>query len=204
MLLIPQVQVTQAEHDAEAAARAAADTTHTNAISALDTDLDGLFAAWRPIYVNQSHRLAASIVTGANTYLWGTGTPVVSTDNVAGLSGWSFDPADFAIAGKTTKMRLRVHAGVDDVAPANTLTVGLYEITGLTGGGSAAVPTLSAVIANSTVAITTPAANSNTHSVSSEFTPPTAGKYVIGAAASGAAAANSAVVIAVTVQIQYE
>jgi hypothetical protein len=96
--------------------------------------------------------------------------------------------ADYAVAGLTTKLRLRAQAAIGTVAPAQTLTFGLYEITGVTAGnyvvsGSAA--------AGSTVAFASPSANTLNQGNSGDFTFPTDGYYVLGVAVSGAPSART-------------
>ncbi len=113
------------------------------------------------------------------------------------------NPTDFAITGKTTKMRLRIGTLVNDTAPANTMTWGLYPVGNQTGGSGILNPTLGTVVSGSTVAQTTPAANAKITPVSSsDFTMPSAGFYMIGAASSGAMAANSKVATTISLEVR--
>lgn len=113
------------------------------------------------------------------------------------------DPADYAIAGKTTKLRLKIGTLVNDTAPGNTMTWGLYPVGTPAGGSGILNPALGTVVAGSTVAQTTPAANAKTAPVSSgDFTIPAAGFYMIGMASTGAMAANSKVATTVAIEVR--
>lgn len=98
--------------------------------------------------------------------------------------------ADLAVAGKTTKLRIRAQISCNATAPAITFTFGLYPYT-VAGGANTLVPTFGTVVAGSTVAVTTPSASTVTASASSDVTIPADGAYALGVVLSGGAAANS-------------
>jgi hypothetical protein len=141
-----------------------------------------------------------AVVTGAGTYYL-FGGPVSSANSVVvgagGLAAFAFhlDPADVTASLRTNKLRLKVSCIVNAVAPATTLTVGLYPASTF-GGGSGAQPTIAsvgAVLAGSTVAFASPGASSVANQNSGDFNFPAAGHFVLMVAATGAMAANSQV-----------
>jgi hypothetical protein len=88
-----------------------------------------------------------------------------------------FDPADHAVSGLTTKLRIRAGIGVNNTAPGATFTIGLYPVT-FAGADANLVPTLGTIVSGSGAALTTPAANAEVMAVSSEFDVPAAGLYM--------------------------
>lgn len=92
--------------------------------------------------------------------------------------------ADFAGLG-TTKMRVSAIA-ITGTAPAITITLGLYPVT----GGS--TQSLGTVVSGSTVAFASPGANSNTTGNSGDFTVPSDGVYALGFVVSGTPSAGFA------------
>jgi hypothetical protein len=107
--------------------------------------------------------------------------------------GWVLlNAADYAVTGRTTKLRLVVGCVVNDTAPGNTMTFGLYPVGTPSGGAGITNPNFGTVVSGSTCAFATPAANSKSSAVAStDFTFPTDGWYAIGVDASAAIAANS-------------
>lgn len=110
------------------------------------------------------------------------------------------DPADWP-AGTT--LRIRAIALVNDAAPATTFTFGLYPIT--TNGGAAANVTalFGTVVTGSTVAVTTPAANSQTVVTTGDFAAPAAGYYALGVVVAANMAANSSVGVRATLAAKH-
>lgn len=103
---------------------------------------------------------------------------------------------DIAVAGKTTRMRLRVSWLTNATAPGITITWGLYPVTGLAGGAGLISVTMGTVIAGSTAAAVTPAVTTAGVSTgaSFDFSAITGGTaYILGVAGSGSQAANSLV-----------
>lgn len=110
-------------------------------------------------------------------------TIVAASNNAVGEMVY-LASADHAVTGLTTKLRLRV-AVLTATAPAITITFNLYSIQ-----NSAGTLSLNATVSGSTVAVATPAANSNVVQDSGDFTFPADGLYGIGYTVSGTAAAN--------------
>ena len=91
-----------------------------------------------------------------------------------------FAKADYEVIGKTQKLRMRAQV-VTTVAPAVTLTFGLYPVTATSSGQF----TIGTVTSGSTIAFATPSANTLNQGNSGDFTIPSDGYYVIGVANSG-------------------
>jgi hypothetical protein len=113
------------------------------------------------------------------------------------------DDADYTVAGKSTKLRVRAQALTNAAADPNIdITFGLYPITGSAGGAGVITETIGTVTSGSTVAITN--ANLNTSDMeqgnSGDFTFPADGYYALGCVGSGTQAANS--FLALTAQLQ--
>lgn len=113
-------------------------------------------------------------------------------------AGLSSQPADFSVAGKSRKARIRGVVCVNATTPSLNATLGLYQITGVAGASSAGITiTFGAAIAGSTVSLTNPVGSSITQVETAEFSLPTAGNpCFLGvnlAGGSGSMAANSVV-----------
>jgi hypothetical protein len=92
-----------------------------------------------------------------------------------------FDPADYTIAGRAQRLRLRAQVYTDNVAPGVTLTAGLYQIVSISGS----TVVIGGPITGSAVAFATPAADTLNQANSGDFAPPSVGHYLIGLAQSG-------------------
>jgi hypothetical protein len=144
----------------------------------------------------------------AGTYIF---SPTSGAAGVAAATTGAFafplDPADFvAPAGKTLKARVKASMIVNAVAPTNTFTFGLYPVA-TTGGASGSAPTIATVgtvVTGSTAAIVAPSAAAGaTPVVSTTFTFPAAGYYVLGAVVTAGGAANSVVTVTARLQRVY-
>jgi hypothetical protein len=113
-----------------------------------------------------------------------------------------FDPADYAVAGLTTKLRVRAQAAVNNVAAGVNFTVGLYPFT-IAGASLNIEPSVGSVVAGSTAALTTPAASTVTQNNSGDFTVPSAGPFLFAWSQSGSAAAGSLIKIAAQLQVRH-
>lgn len=168
---------------------------------AAGTSAAALAGAYTPI-VWGGGTIGASLAAG--TYaLWAgpheaANTAVVALGTAGTLAAafW-MDPANWTVTGLTTKLRLEAFCHIGATAPGQTMTVGLYPVTTLTNTGLAAVGT---VTAGSTVAFTTPAANSHAHNASTDINVPAAGWYCIGVNFTGATAASSNTLLGVNLQ----
>jgi hypothetical protein len=159
-------------------------------------------ASYRNILDCSASHTAARV---AGTYWLGQGDP-------AGITGVGtlyppnvlyIDPGDYpSVNGLTTKLRLRIGLAVNDVAPTGNYTFGLYPVTRPATSGAAGLCTytMGTVVAGSTVAINTPAADSNNNVVSADFAIPAAGFYVMGFVSSAAVAASSHIHIGAVLQ----
>lgn len=114
------------------------------------------------------------------------------------------DLADYAVAGRTTKYRVRAEVVTNTVASGITWTAGLYPVATFAGAGgaNAIVNSLSAVVAGSTAAIATPGASAGGQNNSGDFTPPAAGWYVLAVVTSGTTAASSQSNIRAALQVR--
>lgn len=108
---------------------------------------------------------------------------------------WIPDSADIAVAGKTTRLRVRSLIIPNTINPSITITWGLYPITAISGATSAGEGlTLGTVIAGSTAALA-PTASTPADVKGSSFDISAVtgglGGYVLGLVGSGAQNANS-------------
>lgn len=141
---------------------------------------------------------SASHIAGqvAGTYGFGQGDPaaVSGTGTLYPLSLIYLDPADYPTYGALApKLRVRAQLAVNDVAPTGNYTFGLYPITrpGTSGGAGLNIYTMGTVVSGSTVAFTTPAADSHNQDKSTEFAVPSAGFYLLGMVTTATVAASS-------------
>jgi hypothetical protein len=111
-----------------------------------------------------------------------------AVDSVGQFPVKALNAADYAVAGKTAKLRVRATCMANGTAPGITLTPALYLVTP-SGTANNLNLTLSAAVG--AVAFATPAANSTTLSVSADFDFPATGAYGFGLLTSGTIAANS-------------
>jgi hypothetical protein len=162
----------------------------------LDTQLASpTNAAYRPVF----DRTGSQTAVVQNTYVCDDNSLQGPTIHGGGIL--YLDPADYAVAGKTTKYRLRAMLGTNATAPTSTFTFGLYPVTAIAGGAGVVVFTLGAVTSGSTVAFVAPGASSLNQNNSGDFTAPSDGYYVAGVAITVAnMVANSAITYGVHVQ----
>lgn len=162
-------------------------------------------SSYRVILDSSGSLTAAS---AAGTYGFGQGIPVQisGTGTAAPANTIYIAAADFpTVNSLTTKLRVRAQVHCNDVAPAVTFTFGLHPITRPATSGAAGVViyTIGAAVASSTVAITTPAADSSNVGASADFAIPADGHYVLGVVTSGGAlAASSHVHMSVALQLR--
>lgn len=121
-------------------------------------------------------------------YFPDTGAAIVAASLGVGLIFLRLDPADFAVASKTTVYRLRAQQTTAGTAPGQTLTVGMYPVTAVSAGNF----TVGTVTSGSTVAFTTTAANTIAEGNSGDFTAPSAGYFIFGVTTGSATAGGSA------------
>lgn len=138
--------------------------------------------------------------TAAGTYWFTTfsGQAVLSGSSATtgpqiwlGDSGWSSQPQDFQVAGKTAYGRVRVGALTNSPAPGVTFTWGLYPISALGGTGGSLAVTLGTVVGGSTAAVTASTPDIAIGVESAQFSLPTApAAYLLGCVVSGTMASG--------------
>lgn len=137
---------------------------------------------------NPTNTNASNLVKSAASNI-GNGVPAIY-----------FDDADYAMTGKTLKLRVRAQCYVNTAGPAVTLTAGLYPVSAIGGTTDNVAVTLGAVTAGSTVAFASPGASSTNQGNSGDFAAPADGHYLLGLALSGTPAANNGNIINVQLQ----
>lgn len=105
-----------------------------------------------------------------------------------------FDDADYAVASKTQKLRVRAQVAANATAPGINFTFGLYPVT-VAGAADALAFTVGTVVSGSTVALNTPSASAIAQGNSGDLTIPSDGAYILGVVTSGTIANNSAVAL---------
>jgi hypothetical protein len=131
----------------------------------------------------------ASGTTGPSpgTYVLANGSPVLS-----GASGGStgsvplfhWDATDYAVAGKTTYLRVTAVIGVNSIAATQTFAFGLYPLT--FGGSSGNVSyTLGTVVSSSVATIVNPTTNAITFANSADFQITSGSTFVLGVVITG-------------------
>jgi hypothetical protein len=114
-----------------------------------------------------------------NTWLMGANALVASGSNTAsGIPLFPWTAAHYAVAGKTTMLRVNV-SGATNTNPAGiTFTFGLYSI-GTIAGGAGTINYGIGLVAGSTVAFASPAASSKVQGASADFSAPADGLYAL-------------------------
>jgi hypothetical protein len=146
---------------------------------------------------NASGSIGAS--ANASIYAMSESAPVASALVSERTAPFWFDPADYAVAGRTVKLRLIWTIVNGANAPATTFTTGLAGPLGWSGGLAS---NFSTYIAGTGTTFTTPAAGSSTTTVLSDITAPVAGLYALGFTTNVAASATAATVIRAMIQLR--
>lgn len=137
-----------------------------------------------PIMRN-SARLTTAAASGTK-YMFAGGTNAdqitIAANGAATASVVPIDllAADYAVSGKTTKLRVKANLYVAG-APAVTITVGLYPLP----AGANLTINAATVVSGSTVAFASPSANTTPGANSGDFNLPADGLYVLGYTVSG-------------------
>jgi hypothetical protein len=119
----------------------------------------------------------------------------------AGVQPIWLDDADFAVSGRTTRLRVRAMCLTNDAAGlAVTATVGLYPITAVDGTADNSNISLGTVVTGSTVAFASPAVDTINQGNSGDFDVPADGAYMFGVNLSGTPAANSQAILSAQLQ----
>lgn len=161
----------------------------------------GMYTAYRTIAQAQGQALGAInagtyLLVGASLVLSGQGS---NTFNLP----FRLAAADFAIPGRTTKLRLRAQAFANGTASGITFTVGLYPVSSVGGGSNLVAFTLGSVIAGSTVPFASPGVNSENEGNSGDFNFPSDDNYLLGVVLSGSLPVSSSVVLAAQLQVRH-
>jgi hypothetical protein len=129
--------------------------------------------------LHQAQGMAVNLVGGSTYPFAADGSiPVGATFTVAPLV-FPLVAAHYAVAGKTTKLRVLGVIGTNTVAPTSTLTLGLSSLTAVGGASGSFTPTLAAQLAGSTVATAAPAASTRVTLVGTDFDLPADGYYAL-------------------------
>lgn len=170
--------------------------TSSNIVDATVTDSD-LASPSNGIWKTLLER-GGIVTTGASNpvFLGLRSASGADEDDVPFYAGRVFhlDPADYAIAGKTTKFRLKATL-ITNTAPATSLSFRLVSIA----SSSAFACTVASTIVTST-AISSPGANTLNNTTSAEFNAPVADYYAL---ALNAASLATAVVCNCQLQIRH-
>lgn len=159
----------------------------------------GMYTAYRTIGTATS--LIQNSTGGAADY-WLTpgGSPrVESVDTTVQINSIYLASADYAISGRTSKLRIRAQVYVNGTTPAATITVGLFPVSSVAGAAGFFQATLGTVVSGSTVPFS-PTSGTKNQGNSGDFTFPADGDYAIGITLSTNLAANSIVSLAAQLQ----
>ncbi len=142
----------------------------------------------------------------ANTYAVEPGGGIASGQlNGSARQGGNFyfDPADYEIPGKKVKFKLTAVCMTPDTASTITHTVGLYPITGSSGELLTLINTVGEVVAGSTVAFASQAAQTIAIKEAKGFEA-TKGLYALGNLTSGTNTVNCRTAIIAKLQMYWE
>ncbi len=176
----------------------------------------GMYTAYRTIL--ESSALANDSVHGASgTYLMGYSDTATSAKGGLFLSATNsnatsnatiphslyFDDADYAVSGRTARLRVRAQAFTNATASAITLTAGLHQITGCAGTADNIQFTAGAAVSGSTVAFASQTASTLGNGTSGDFAIPADGHYCLCVVLSAAMTADSVVAINTQLQVHW-
>lgn len=117
---------------------------------------------------------------------------------------WTPDAADYAVAGKTTELRIIAHMITNGVAPGVNFTPELRRITAVSGGSGTAMDfTTAAGIATAAAAPSSAAAGTRVESSWVGIATLTAGMYVWAVTTAGAAAASSLTSLSLALEMRH-
>ena len=126
--------------------------------------------------------LGISGAVGNGSYFFkqdAAGVLAASTSDGSVPAVMAFDPADYAVAGKTLKLNLFTGYFGNGTAPGATFKVGLYPVSASGGAANLINLDLDTVVTGSQVTFTTPGANGRLSGTSGDFTAPAAGFYAL-------------------------
>lgn len=111
--------------------------------------------------------------------------------------------AYFAVAGKTTKLRVRGVVATNATAPAANFVFGLHALTSSGGGVDELGLAMAAATAGSTSTVSAPSANAITPFEGSDFNVPADGLYLPGCVSSAQIANNATVLLVATLEMRH-
>lgn len=168
-------------------------------------DPAGALAAWKLIRTAASGSNALSAAAAGTFLVSNDGSIFAPGAANSGRAAFWFDPADFAVATKTVKLRVRGMLQTNAVAPTAIFTAELCPITAF-GGASGAYPTIASVGApvisapfNAGVA---PPASSQNHAEAAAVSGITAGWYALCLLLGSGMAASSTAIAFLELQVQ--
>lgn len=176
-----------------------ADGAITPAKVAASLDPGPAYSTWKNLR-SGAGTIGASVVAGsyvlAETNNAAAGYPAAQPLNVIPYYQF-FDPADYAVSGRTVRYRLQVTCFTSATAPGANFSVNLFPASyvGATFTVGSATPGM-------TVTFSTPAANSVLNLNGSEVAAPVAGIYALGVTNSATTAVGSTTVFRATLQMR--
>lgn len=179
-------------------------------LNSIEADYEYAFSVYRDMFWRGA-ALVPSTTSGTYMFYPGAGLLAVSATGTAGSSAaragtesFYFDPADYTANTRTNKLRIRGVCLTNAVAPAMTMTLGLYPVAtwGGSSGNFVTPATLGTVTSGSTVAFASPAVSTQTVSLSGDFTMPSAGHYVVAVSIPGTVPTSCYVNLQVQLQMR--
>lgn len=153
-------------------------------------------SAYRTIF---SGNTAVRLEVAAATYVLETAVVASGSSTSQTPNVFSFAKADYEVAGKTQKLRIRAQTLTNATKPTIKFTVGLYPVT-VAGGANEIAVTLGTVVSGSTIEFNEPAASTVTAKETSDFTIPADGVYALGVVTSAKLTASNFTGIAAQLQ----
>jgi hypothetical protein len=202
-LVIEQVNVPLEE--------AATDLTSVESdVAAVATDLENALAPWADVARRYASMLASNFTADRYAFLGSSSdiaAPAVASGGTHTLTGSAirgtpitFDPADYAVSGRTTTIRILGRVITMDTAPARDFTFILYPLVIASGASQVSVTFGTQVVS---AAVLSPAATAiASRVVSATVAAPAAGLYALACNVNGAMAASSVVAVEAALQIR--
>jgi len=156
--------------------------------------------------LDSSGSITAAKVAGTYALAQGDPLAVSGTGTLYPINTIYIAAADFPTLNTIApKLRIRAQLYTNDVSPTGNFTIGLYPITrpGTSGGAGLCIFTLGTVVPGSNGAtFTTPAADGLLNAVSSDFSLPSDGHYVLGIVTTSTIAVSSHIQISACLQMR--
>ncbi len=159
----------------------------------------GMYSAYRTIH-EALGRSGSNMPVG--TYYFDQGGTTVVASGGGGIVPHAkyLSAADFAIAGRTTKLRVRATVESNATTPAINFTFGLAGPVAVAGGPNATAYSVGTGVSGSAIAINTPPASTVTVGTSADFDVPGAGLYMLYISASATLAVDNMSMMRVELQ----